>query len=389
MNATLTPPDLRELRDELFAFGGDTAKGYSTEADVLVNQTADGISLEQIWDEASAAMSMWNKQRSSLASLISYSTTDPASAIPQTIGGDKFELASEFGEPEGLRAEPNALILGNTFADHDLASRFSWKFLRSATASQVRSVVDRAFEADNRLVSGTILRRLFDPTQEVNEYGSNCFGLYNGDGTVPPSFSGQNFNGTDSHYLVSSNTDVDPMDIVDAVNKVRDKGFGTTPNARLVVLAHPHEADQMREWRAGGEYNGIVSRWDFVPSSNSPAYLAAQNVVGEVAPGEFHGVECIGSYGPTWILPSYWVPQGYLAVIASGGPGSSVNPIAFREHQNPAYRGLRMIPGNGPYPLQDSYFQRSFGVGTRYRGAACVIQVKASGNYDIPEWEWS
>ena len=38
----------------------------------------------------------------------------------------------------------------------------------------------------------------------------------------------------------------------------------------------------------------------------------------------------------------------------------------------------------GKYPLVDSFYQRTFGVGTRHRGAACVVQVKASGSYTAP-----
>ena len=58
--------------------------------------------------------------------------------------------------------------------------------------------------------------------------------------------------------------------------------------------------------------------------------------------------------------------------------------IGIRSHTNPSYRGLRIIEGFRPnYPLQDSFFQRSFGVGVRHRGAACVTQIKSSGSYDL------
>jgi hypothetical protein len=49
------------------------------------------------------------------------------------------------------------------------------------------------------------------------------------------------------------------------------------------------------------------------------------------------------------------------------------------------YRGLRSIPGVRPgYPLQDSFWARCIGVGTRHRGAAAVMQIKATGNYVAP-----
>ncbi|WP_431815715.1 hypothetical protein [Gordonia jacobaea] len=379
-------------RGDVFAFGADSgAVGYSSHGDVLVNQTVDGVDLGVIWDEAATAMAAWNKQRSALAALISYPTVNVGDAIPQTIGGDHFEDASEFGEPTGIRAEPDALILGYDFRDKDLASRFTWKFLRSASAEQVRSVINRAIEADNRLVTGSLLRQLFTPTSRLNEMGQTVYGLYNGtDGMVPPSYAGQTFVSSNSHLLVSGNAALDPGDLVNAINQVTSKGFGVDGSSRLIVLCHPNEAEIVSTFRAGIETNGIESKYDFVPSSSAPAYLSAENVVGQVAPGEYGGLEVLGSFGPAWIVPSYYLPAGYVAVVATGGPNSNRNPVAFRQHVNPAYQGLRIIPGRDQrYPLQDSFFQRSFGTGVRYRGAACVVQIKASGSYTTPTWAWN
>lgn len=54
-------------------------------------------------------------------------------------------------------------------------------------------------------------------------------------------------------------------------------------------------------------------------------------------------------------------------------------------HPSSVWQGLRLIEGNWQrYPLVESFFQRGLGTGTRHRGAACVVQVKASGSYEIP-----
>lgn len=374
---------------DLFAWGGDG--GYSSLGDVLVSHTADGVDLNRIWDEAATALSMANRERSALAALISHSTINVGDAVPQTLASDNFEEASEYGEPQGIRSDPDALILGYNLKDYDLASRMTWKFLRSATAEQVRGNINRAFEADNRLVAGTLLQRLFNPVESTNEHMHRVFGLWNGtDGMTPPPHAGQTFPSTSSHYLVSGNAAIDPGDLVDAINQVRSKGFGTSAATRLIVLCNPAEAEEISTFRAAVETNGVASKFDFIPSANAPAYLTAENVVGKVAPGEFGGMEVLGSYGPAWVVPSNYIPVGYLAVVATGGPNSSLNPVAFRQHVNPAYQGLRIIPGRDQrYPLQDSFFQRSFGCGVRYRSAACVVQVKATGAYEAPTWAWS
>lgn len=376
--------------EALFAWGAD-AQGYSSEGDVLVSATADGVDLNSIWAKAATAMAMWNQERTALASLISYSTTNVGDAVPQVSGGNHFEKASEFGEPHGLRAEPDALILGYDFEDYDLATRMTWKFLRNATAEQVQSSINSAFESDNRLTTGTLLRRLFDPAEGLNEFMHKVYGLWNGtDGMTPPSYAGQSFPSQNSHYLVSGNASLDPGDLVDAIAQVRSKGFGVSPNTRLLVLCHPNEAEVIATMRAGVETNGVESAHDFIPSASAPAYLTPENIVGQIAPATFGGLEVAGSFGPAWIVPSWHLPLGYIAVVATGGPNSSLNPVAFRQHSNPAYQGLRLIPGRDQrYPLQDSFFQRSFGTGVRYRGAACIVQVKESGSYTAPVWSWT
>ena len=75
--------------------------------------------------------------------------------------------------------------------------------MREATADQVTAQVTRIFEADNRLVSGTIMHRLLNPAPRFNEWQHTCYGLWSGDGMVPPDYLGQTFDGTHTHYLTS------------------------------------------------------------------------------------------------------------------------------------------------------------------------------------------
>jgi hypothetical protein len=91
-----------------------------------------------------------------------------------------------------------------------------------------------------------------------------------------------------------------------------------------------------------------------------------------------------GSYGGALAIQSNFMPNGYAAVVATGGPNSDGNPVGFREHVNVGYQGLRHIPGPGQYPLQETFFARGFGVGTRHRGAAVVTQITTNGSYTAP-----
>jgi hypothetical protein len=132
--------------------------GYNTEGDALVQVLADGTNLNDIWAELRSVLLTWNAERSALASLLSFPTTDTASAVNQSISDESFELASEFGVPTSLRIPKGYLLLGSTLEDYDRATRFTWKALRAMTVEQVRSSTDGVLAADNKLVNGLILR---------------------------------------------------------------------------------------------------------------------------------------------------------------------------------------------------------------------------------------
>jgi hypothetical protein len=242
-------------------------------------------------------------------------------------------------------------------------------------------------EADNRLTTGTILQRLFDPAQGSNEWGHNVYGFYNADAMVPPAYLGKEFATAHNHYLVSGSASMDSGDLEAAATHVRQHGFGTTANSRLLALMNPAQAEVVSTFKAGEENaTGIIAKHDYIPSQGSPAYLQPENIVGQVAPAEFNGLRVQGSYGDVWVIQSDFIPEDYFAVVATYGPNSSDNAIGFREHLQTQYRGFRTIPGQAPgYPIQDAFFARAFGVGVRRRGQACVTQIKATGDYDTPE----
>lgn len=387
MSALTTPrTNLIDLQSilRLPPFGAEG--GYATEGDVLVNTTADGVDLNVIWAEVAAVIKAWNAERSALASLLAFNTTNTADAIPQSRSADSFEESSEFGEPESMRPPSEYALMGYTFKDYDKATRWTWKFLRDSTAEQVRAVANYALDADNRLTTGTILQRLFDPTQGTNEWGHTVYGLYNGDAMVPPAYLGKDFATAHQHYLVSGSDTIDSGDLETAIRQVTEHGFGTEPNSRLLALMNPAQAEVVASFRAGEQNaTNIVAKHDYIPSQGAPAYFSPDEIVGQVAPESYNGLKVQGSYGPVWVIQTDFIPEDYFAVVATYGANSPNNAIGFREHPQRQYQGLRNIPGLVPgYPIQDAFFQRSFGVGVRRRGQACVTQIKTTGSYDIP-----
>lgn len=382
-----TPIGFIDGRPIYSLFGGDGSYGSSTTGDSLVQVLNDGTNLNDIWAEVQAAFTEWNTERSAITSLLAFNTFVPGDAVQQSSGENSFAEASEFGEPVGVRAPANALVLGSTFKDYDLATRFTWKFLRDSTAEQVQAVASYVFEADNKLVNGSILQRLFDPTETLNEWSHRVFGLWSDDGITPPSYLGNSFTSSHNHYMVSGASVVDSGDIEDAIKTVTEHGYGTTVGSQLILLCHPNEGELIATFRAGVESrtSGPKAKFDYVPSTASPPHFMAETLVGTPPASDFNGLKVQGQYGEALVIWSYYVPPGYIAVFATSGPGHPKNPVSLREHQNTAYRGLRLIPGRDQrYPLIESFATRSFGTGIRNRGAAAIVQVKASGEYDIP-----
>jgi hypothetical protein len=365
------------------------AKGISTTGDVLVNQTADGVDLNTIWAEITEALELYNEERSAVARLLSYPTIQVADAVPQSISSDSFEEATEFGVPRAIRPPSDMLKLGYQYGDYDLSLRATWKFMRDATAEQVTAQTTRVLEADNKLVNGTILRRLFGSAPVFNEFGHTVYGLWSADGMVPPPYLGKTFDGTHSHYLTSGSTVIDSQDIEAMIAHCREHGYGTTTGSQMLILAHPDDVDAaaMTSWRANVEYRtgGPLPKHDFIPSALMPAWISAEQIHGPIPAADYNGLQVWGSYASALLIQSPFVPKGYVAVVASGGPGSDNNPVGFREHSNPAYQNLRHIPGHWQgYPLVDSFFARGFGVGVRHRGAAVVCQITTGSTYASP-----
>lgn len=381
-------------------FGAETRRGINSEGNILVNQSSDGIDLNVIWEEWAEVLNAWNTERTTIASLLSYYTTQRGEAVPQTLSQMKFETASEFGVPMSGRPDATPLRLGYDFEDHDLRLGMTWKFLRDADARQVNAIMNLALEADNRLVTGTVLNRLFDPVPSMNEDATNVFGLYNGtDGVTPPPYMGVEFPNTTSHYFTTGVAAVDSAGIEKAMKAVTSKGYGPVAGGQMLLLCNEREADIISTWRRGlpsrdatedeldddEDAIGPIAKFDFVLSKSAPAFLTEETIVGRQAPESFNGLPVFGSYGEALVIKSALIPAGYVVASATGGPGSEMNPLAIRQHPNATYQGLRVIPGgDSQYPITNSFLQRSFGVGARHRGAAAVLQVTESATYTAP-----
>lgn len=366
---------------------GQTGGGYNERADILV-QAADGSNLNEIWAEIQETLTIWNQQRTTLMNRLVYTVTEPLEhvGIPGTVD---FEVASEYGQPRsgGGYTYYNR---GYDFAFYDLAMRYTWMFLAEASGDQVRNLNNMALEADNRLIFNKIMKTLFNPLNLTtgiadSNIPTTVFKFYNGDGEIPPPYKNNTFAGSHNHYgttdslATASTFGSATMDAVEADMKLH----GYTPvlsGTQLVVMMNPQEAMIARQFKVltGAKY-------DFMPNANYGGGVYIPFNSGVVGAPKGIVPEEIGTYGPWHIIEEQYVPPGYMAFLASGGDFSLENPVGFREHKNPAYQGLKMIPGaRSDYPLTDSFYRRGFGTGIRQRGAGFVVQVTSGSTYTVP-----
>lgn len=362
----------------------DPARGYNAAAD-LVTQTMDGVNLNELWNEYAATVALQNAERQVMIDLLTFSVTSPTERVAQ-ISGARFEKASEYGEPVGIRPGAAYFTLGYDLDWYDLAARYTWKFLADAPRAQVDANNSMALDADNQLVFEKVMDALFNPanrTADINGVQDvNVYALYNGDGTVPPRYKSYTHDGTHSHYLASGAAVIDSADIDAMYEHLVHHGYSKSNGMTIVALLNRREATVARTWRVmSGDSN------DFIPAQGSPGqFLPTDSVLlGSQPASTFKGMNVVGSYGDVILVEEDTIPAGYVPMIATGGRANLNNPVGLREHSNASLRGLRLVKGPNPdYPLIDSFYQRGFGTGIRQRGGAVVMQITANANYTKP-----
>lgn len=363
--------------------------GYHTEGDV-VTVSADGRDLNEMWEEFLATLAFYNERQSALVQLMTYPVTQLVESVPQ-IGEVEFEEASEFGVPKSARVGLDYYEMAYDYRDYDLATRYTWKFLRDADARQVEAVHQSILNADQRLIFRRVMEAIFDNRQrsaDIRRQAYNVYPLYNGDDVVPASYKGKSFTGGHSHYMVSGSALIDSGDLDDAYENIAEHGFGLEQGTTFVAMLNRTQVKEVRKFRQGQvNNNGVVAQYDFIPAPTQPALIVpnADGLIGDLPPATWNGLPVTGSYAGILIVEESYIPEGYMLLFGTGGSGDLQNLVGLREHANPAYRGLRLLPGNQQnYPLVDSFYSRGFGTGIRQRAGGVVMQFKNGGAYDIP-----
>mgnify|MGYP000461563283 CR=1 FL=1 len=373
-------------------FGGTAPvrqEGILTQGD-LVTVTSDGVDLNELWDSFNESIGIYNEAMDSLIELITYPVDVPVEPVVQ-IGEITFEEATEIGVPRGAGLPIEVFQMGYDLRHYDKRSAYTWMFLADADARQVEAIHEGALWADKRLVFKKVMEALFDNrTRRANirNQAYPVYPLYNGDGVAPPRYKNTTFTSSHNHYVVSGNSVIDSSDLEDLMQLIAEHGYSPAAGTSFLLLANKAETDAIRQFRRGViNNNGVTAGYDFIQSPTQPAMMLpnAEGLLGNQPAPSFGGMAVIGSYGFWNIVEEEYIPPGYLLGLGYGGRFALSNPVGLRQHSNPAMQGLRVLAGNYQrYPLIDGFYARSLGTGIRQRGGAAIMQIKSSGNYDIP-----
>lgn len=370
------------LMDDSLPMLGGAEQGFNERADVV--QAADGTDINAFWAEVQSTIRLRNQARSSIIDTLSVRVTGISEEVTVPSEVD-FEEASEYGQPVGIRGGARRLWRGYDFKFYDLAVRFTWMFIAEATRQQLEMQHNMALEADIKLTFRKVMQRLFNPINGNGFTDKNeptvVYAAYNGDGEVPPTYNLNTFAGSHNHYTISGAASVRSTDLDALARQTEEHGYTLQNGYRTVLWVNKQEADIIKTFRVatGAAFDFVINPalyggkvW--VPDNGS--YVGGPT---GLVPGE------IGTYGPFHVVEEGYIPAGYMASIVSGGQDNIGNPIGIRQHANPAYQGLKVIPGQrSDYPLLDSFYRTGIGTGIRHRGAIAVMQIKATGVYTVP-----
>lgn len=356
-------------------------QGYMEEAD-LVTETADGVNLNQMWDEFQRILREWNAQRNPYISNFTFGVTNPVESVRYPIEQD-FEEASEFGVPKAIRL-PSYFQMAYDFKWYDLAIRYTWRYLLHATSAELRALQNEAMEADNRLQFTRVMRAIFNNvtrTATVNENPYNVYPFYNGDTQVPPKWKTTSHSTAHQHYLTSGAGTVDSGDLDTIFNHLSHHGYNNLNGYDIILLVNPQEGNVIRTFTvAGGD------KYTFIPTENVGGGVildANGGIIGRPRVANLPGLPSIGTYGQFTIVEDEYIPAGYVVGLASNGENGLGNPVGIREDE--ALRGLRLAQDvQRKYPLMDSYYVHGLGTGIRHRGGGVVMEITADASYDIP-----
>lgn len=272
-------------------------------------------------------------------------------AFPLEEFGSAFEIDRKSFAMMTVQQMANELATQRTMD----VSTIRWEVLASLFSNTTRSVVD-----EWPVSKGTLT---IQP-------------LANGDSVLyPPVIGGDSDDfAADNHYLVSNYTSANISDTNNpyvTIRKELEEHFGTpTGYGNIVVFIHTDEVAITEDLTDFVEVTdiGISPGNDTDTVNGMPDIPSSARLIGRVS-----GV---------WVAEWRYIPSGYLLAVDADAPP----PTRMRVHRAEygLAQGFNLAAEDERHPIMTRHYEHDFGIGVGNRLNGVVMQLKASGSYDIP-----
>ena len=196
--------------------------------------------------------------------------------------------------------------------------------------------------------------------------------LANSDGTLYAPTVDSDDEAEDNHYLVSGYAAADISDannpFVTGADELREH-FGS--DTRIVAFVNPAQRAQVQTGITGfvdADIDGITQG----ATADRP-----QQIAGVTVPGDFLGVDgASGVYVYVW----HRTPAGYINFHPVDQPAA----LRKRIPRLAALQGFKLEAEESHDPMWKRTYRERFGYAVKNRLNAVVVQLKATGTYDVP-----
>ncbi len=294
------------------------ARGYNALADVL--RTADGVDVNRLFAEIQQAVARAQRAAAAVAGPPdlphhpAQRDRPPGRATPTP---SRWRRPPSTASRRVSGSPATSSTMGARAKWYDIGARFTYRGLADMPASQVQAVTNAALEADGKKVYELVMSQLFRPTNtQFTESGVAMteFTFWNGDGAVPPTYNGQSFDGTHTHFRTSGAA------TVQSGRPGRDHHRLQVPRLQRRDRHADGPARQPRRGRRSSTASASrtaprrTSSRLRVPGSSRRTTCSASS-----PPRPGAGSPVKGAYGELLVIEDSRVPAGYMVGLASGG----------------------------------------------------------------------
>lgn len=241
---------------------------------------------------------------------------------------------------------------------------------------QVDGIVERSVNTLRYEILRRLLKNTTDSVFEARPAGATLTiqPLANGDTVVYPPVEGSETEATDNHYLVSGyaasgiNDTNNPL--VLAADELIEHFPISTGGNNIVVFINNAQTALIS---ALTEFDSVVDNF-IRAGGNTDIPFNLPNV-----PGKIIGRTNVSG---VWVVEWRWMPANYM--FATNLEVEAPLKMRVDQAASGLQRGLHMHITDPNRPIQTAEWKYRFGIGCANRLNGVVVQLKASGTYDIP-----